>query len=91
MLVITLPDGSKRQFPQAVTVQAIAESISPELAKQMVAGCVNGQLVDTSYLVEKDAAIEIVTADHPKGLEVLRHSAAHLLAHAVKELFPRHK
>lgn len=88
MLVITLLDGSKRQFPQAVTVQAIAESISPKLAKQMVAGCVDGQLVDASFLVEKDAAIEIVTADHPKGLEVLRHSAAHLLAHAVKELYP---
>lgn len=88
MLIITLLDGSKRQFEQAVTVQTIAESISPTLAKKMLAGCVNGQLVDTSFVVSEDAAVEIVTEDHPKGLEVIRHSTAHLLAHAVKELYP---
>lgn len=88
MLVITLLDGKKRQFEHSVTLQNIAEAISPKLAQQAIAGCVNGQCVDMSFLVTEDANVEIITAEHPKGLEILRHSTAHLLAHAVKELFP---
>lgn len=88
MFSITLLDGKKQQFDHPVTIHAIAESISPKLAKQAIAGSVNDQLVDTSYLVSEDARIEIVTPEHPKGLEVLRHSTAHLLAQAVKELHP---
>jgi threonyl-tRNA synthetase len=88
MLEVTLPDGSKRQFPQAVTVAEIAASIGAGLAKAALAGKVDGKLVDTSYLVEKDAAISIVTDKDPAALEVIRHSSAHLLAQAVKILFP---
>lgn len=88
MLVITLLDGGQRQFEQAVTVSQIAAAISPNLAKKALAGCVDGQLVDVSFLVAEDATLEIITDDHPRGLEVLRHSTAHLLAHAVKELYP---
>jgi threonyl-tRNA synthetase len=87
-LTITLLDGNQRSFERAVTIQEIAESISPKLAKQAIAGCMNGQLVDTVFLVSQDATVEIITKDHPKSLEILRHSTAHLLAHAVKELFP---
>jgi threonyl-tRNA synthetase len=89
MVTITLLDGKKQQFDHPVTLQAIAQSISPKLAKEALAGSVNDQLVDTSFLVTEDATVEIITPEHPKGLEVLRHSTAHLLAHAVKELFPQ--
>ena len=88
MLVITLLDGNKRQFEQPVTIQNIAQSISPKLAKQTIAGCVDDRLVDASFLISEDATVEVITEEHPKGLEILRHSAAHLLAHAVKELYP---
>jgi threonyl-tRNA synthetase len=88
MPVITLPDGSKKQFDHAVTVAEVATSIGAGLAKAAIAGKVDGKLVDTSYLIEKDVAISIVTEKDPAALEVIRHSTAHLLAQAVKSLFP---
>jgi len=88
MLTITLPDGSKREFPQAVTVAEVAASIGAGLAKAALAGKVDGRLVDTSFRIERDSALAIVTDKDVEGLEILRHSTAHLLAHAVKELFP---
>jgi threonyl-tRNA synthetase len=88
MLAITLPDGSQRQFDRAVTIAEIAASIGPGLAKAALAGRVDGATVDTSYLVDHDAAISIVTDKDPEGLEIIRHSTAHLLANAVQELYP---
>ncbi len=85
---ITLPDGSRRQFDGAVTVAQIAASIGAGLAKAALAGRVGAALVDMSYLVEHDAAVSIVTDKDPEGLEIIRHSTAHLLANAVQELFP---
>ena len=88
MPIITLPDGSQRSFDQAVTIADVAASIGAGLAKAALAGKVNGQLVDTSYLINEDIQLSIVTEKDSEGLEVLRHSCAHLLAMAVKELFP---
>src|SRR3990172_2317758 len=88
MPVITLPDGSRREFPQPLTVAEIAAAIGPGLARAALAGKINGKLVDTSYRVERDAEVAIVTDKSPEGLEVIRHSTAHLLAQAVKELYP---
>lgn len=88
MPVITLPDGSQRQFDNAVTVREVAESIGAGLAKAALAGEVDGKLVDTFYPIEADAKLRIVTEKDPEGLEIIRHSAAHLLAQAVKQLFP---
>ena len=88
MLTITLPDGSRREFPQAVTVAEVAAAIGAGLAKAALAGKVDGRLVDTSYRIERDCALAIVTDKDAEGLEILRHSTAHLLAYAVKELFP---
>ncbi|MBI4987271.1 MAG: threonine--tRNA ligase [Rhodocyclales bacterium] len=88
MLTITLPDGSKREFPQAVTVAEVAASIGAGLAKAALAGKVDGKLVDTSCRIERDCALAIVTDKDAEGVEILRHSMAHLLAYAVKELFP---
>ena len=88
MPIITLPDGSRREFPQPVTVAEIAANIGAGLARAALAGRVDGKLVDTSYRVEKDAQVAIVTDRDPDGVEVIRHSTAHLLAQAVKELFP---
>ena len=88
MPVITLPDGSRREFPQPLTVAEIAAAIGPGLARAALAGKLNGKLVDTSYRVEHDAEVAIVTDKSPEGLEVIRHSTAHLLAQAVKELYP---
>jgi len=88
MPAIRLPDGSVRQFDQPASVAQIAASIGPGLAKAALAGKVDGKLVDTSYVVDRDASLAIVTDRDPEGLEVLRHSTAHLLAYAVKELFP---
>ena len=85
---IKLPDGSVRQFPQPVTVAEVAASIGPGLAKAALAGRVNGTLVDTSFRIEADAELAIVTERDKDGLEVIRHSTAHLLAYAVKTLFP---
>ncbi|MEO8673220.1 MAG: threonine--tRNA ligase [Tahibacter sp.] len=88
MIQITLPDGSQRAFEQAVSVQDVAASIGPGLAKSALAGKVDGKLVDTSFRIENDAALEIVTEKHPDALEVIRHSTAHLLAQATQRLFP---
>lgn len=88
MPVITLPDGSQRQFEQAVSVFQVAESIGAGLAKAALAGKINGELVDTSHLISKDIQLSIITAKDAEGVEVLRHSCAHLMAMAVKQLFP---
>jgi len=88
MLNVRLPDGSSRQFEGPVTVAQVAQNIAPSLAKAALAGKVNGKVVDTSFLIDQDADLAIVTDRDPEGLDVIRHSTAHLLAYAVKELFP---
>jgi threonyl-tRNA synthetase len=88
MPVITLPDGSQRTYSEAVSVEKVAADIGPGLAKAALAGKVDGKLVDTSHLIDRDAKLAIVTERDPEGLEVIRHSTAHLLAQAVKQLFP---
>ncbi len=88
MPAITLPDGSKREFPQPVTVAEVAASIGAGLAKAALAGRIDGRLVDTAFCIEDDAKLAIVTDKDADGLEIIRHSTAHLLAYAVKELFP---
>ena len=85
---IRLPDGSTRQYPQPVSVADVAADIGTGLARAALAGKVDGRLVDTAHLIEDDAELAIVTERDPEGLEVIRHSTAHLLAYAVKELFP---
>ena len=88
MPVITLPDGSHRTYAQPVTVGQVAADIGPGLAKAALAGKVDGQLVDTSSVIDSDASLAIVTAKDPEGLEILRHSTAHLLAQAVQAIYP---
>ena len=88
MINITLPDGSQRQFPGPVTVAEVAATIGAGLAKAALGGKVHGRLVDTSYQIAEDAPLAIVTAKDTDGLEMIRHSTAHLLAYAVKELYP---
>jgi len=88
MIAITLPDGSRREFPGPVTVAEVAQSIGSGLAKAALAGKVDGRMVDTSYRIEQDAALAIVTDKDADGVDVIRHSTAHLLAYAVKELYP---
>ena len=88
MPVVTLPDGSQRSFDHAVSVKEVAESIGPGLAKSALAGRVDGRLVDTSFEIQEDAGLAIVTERDDEGVEVIRHSTAHLLAQAVKQLFP---
>ena len=88
MLVITLPDGSRREFDRAVTVLDVAQSIGAGLAKATLAGRVNDVLVDASTLISEDASLQIITAKDAEGVDVIRHSTAHLLAQAVKQLFP---
>ena len=89
MIHITLPDGSQREFPGPVTVAEVAASIGTGLAKAALAGKVDGKVVDTSYQIGADSQLSIITAKDADGLEVIRHSTAHLLAYAVKELFPQ--
>uniref|UniRef100_UPI00262343F8 threonine--tRNA ligase n=1 Tax=Ferrovum sp. TaxID=2609467 RepID=UPI00262343F8 len=88
MITVKLPDGSHRTYPAPLTVADVAKSIGSGLAKAALAGKVDGRLVDTSTLIEQDVTLALVTAKDPEGLEILRHSTAHLLAHAVKELYP---
>jgi threonyl-tRNA synthetase len=88
MVAITLPDGSVRQYEKPVTVGEVAASIGPGLAKAALGGKVDGVLVDTSHAIAKDARLAIVTDKDPEGLDLIRHSTAHLLAYAVKELYP---
>ncbi len=91
MPVITLPDGSQRPFDHAVTVLDVAASIGAGLAKACIAGRVNGELVDACELINADATLSIITAKDQEGLEILRHSCAHLLGHAIKQLWPQTK
>ena len=85
---IRLPDGAVKQFKAPISVAELAASIGPGLAKAALAGKVDGKLVDTSHVIDRDANVAIVTARDADGLDVIRHSTAHLLAYAVKELFP---
>ena len=89
MPVITLPDGSQRSYEQPLSVLDIAADIGPGLARATLAGEVDGSLVDASHLINADAALRIITNRDEAGLEILRHSCAHLMAQAVKELFPQ--
>lgn len=88
MITVTLPDASRREYEAGVTVADVAQSIGAGLAKAALCGKVDGKLVDLSYKLEKDASVAIVTDKDPEGLELLRHSTAHLMAQAVKELYP---
>lgn len=91
MIQITLPDNSRREFPGPVTVAEVAASIGPGLAKMTVAGKVDGRLVDASDTIDHDARLQIITPRDPDGVEIIRHSTAHLVGHAVKQLFPTAK
>ncbi len=91
MLKITLPDGSLREFEGPVTVMQVAASIGAGLAKNTVAGKVNGRLVDACELIEQDAKLQIITPKDQEGVEIIRHSCAHLVGHAVKQLYPTAK
>ena len=85
---VKLPDGSIRSYPNSLTVAEVAASIGAGLAKAALAGKVDGKLVDISFLIDRDVELAIVTDRDPEGLEIIRHSTAHLLAYTVKELFP---
>ncbi|HMX68439.1 MAG TPA: threonine--tRNA ligase [Accumulibacter sp.] len=89
MPVVSLPDASQRAFAQPVSVAEVAQSIGAGLARAALAGKLDGRLVDTSYCIASDASLAIITDKDPEGLEIIRHSTAHLLAYAVKELFPK--
>ncbi|MBN8749986.1 Threonine--tRNA ligase [Xylophilus ampelinus] len=91
MIQITLPDNSRREFPGPVTVADVAQSIGPGLAKMTVAGKVDGRLVDASDIIDHDARLQIITPKDDEGLEIIRHSTAHLVGHAVKQLYPTAK
>ncbi|RME86776.1 MAG: TGS domain-containing protein, partial [Zetaproteobacteria bacterium] len=88
MIRVRLPDGSERSLPDGATAKELAEAIGPRLARDAVAARVNGRLVDLATPLADGDEVQIVTLDSPEGLEVLRHSAAHLLAMAVKRLYP---
>ena len=88
MPTITLPDKSQREYDEALTVMQVSESIGPGLAKATLGGLVDDQVVDASFLIEKDSNLRIITERDPEGLEIIRHSCAHLMAQAVKELYP---
>ena len=91
MIQITLPDNSRREFPGPVSVAEVAQSIGPGLAKMTVAGKVDGKLVDASDVIDRDARLQIITPRDDEGLEIIRHSTAHLVGHAVKQLYPTAK
>ena len=91
MPIITLPNGDQKQFDQAVSVMDVALSIGPGLAKNTVAGRVNDRLVDASDLITEDSTVQIITPKDDEGVEIIRHSCAHLVGHAVKQLFPEAK
>ncbi|MDX3937305.1 TGS domain-containing protein, partial [Stenotrophomonas sp.] len=88
MIAITLPDGSRREFEHPVSVMDVAQSIGAGLAKATIAGSVDGVLVDASDVIDHDASLRIITAKDEEGVEIIRHSAAHLVGHAVKQLYP---
>ena len=91
MPIVTLPDGSQRTFDAPLTIMQLAESIGPGLAKACVAGKIDGLLVDAADHIEQDAEVAIITARDPEGLEIIRHSCAHLIGHAVKQMYPEAK
>lgn len=91
MPTITLPDGSQRSFDHPVSVAEVAASIGAGLAKATVAGKVNGKLVDACDIIDSDATLQIITPKDEEGLEIIRHSCAHLVGHAVKQLYPTAK
>jgi len=91
MITITLPDGSRREFEHPVSVIDVAQSIGPGLAKATVAGAVDGKLVDASDRIDRDASLRIITPKDEEGVEIIRHSCAHLVGHAVKQLYPQAK
>ncbi|WOE30407.1 MULTISPECIES: threonine--tRNA ligase [unclassified Acinetobacter] len=91
MPIITLPNGDQKQFDQAVSVMEVAQSIGPGLAKNTLAGRVNGHLVDACDLITEDATVQIITPKDDEGIDIIRHSCAHLVGHAVKQLFPEVK
>ncbi|MCB8890686.1 threonine--tRNA ligase [Vreelandella malpeensis] len=88
MPIVTLPDGSQRPFDEPLSIMQLAESIGPGLAKACVAGKIDGVLVDAADMIEHDADVAIITARDPEGVEIIRHSCAHLIGHAVKQLYP---
>ncbi len=88
MPIITLPDGSQRSFDNPVSVMEVAQSIGAGLAKATIAGRVNGERRDASDIISQDSTLEIITAKDEDGLEIIRHSTAHLLGHSIKQLFP---
>lgn len=91
MITITLPDGSRREFEKPITVMELAASIGAGLAKATVAGEVDGKLVDACDVIDRDARVRIITPKDPEGVEIIRHSCAHLVGHAVKQLYPTAK
>ncbi|MBZ5487760.1 threonine--tRNA ligase [Halomonas aquamarina] len=88
MPIVTLPDGSQRTFEAPLSIMQLAESIGPGLAKACIAGRIDGVLVDAADIIENDANVSIITARDPEGVEIIRHSCAHLIGHAVKQLYP---
>ena len=88
MINVTLPDGSKKEFNQPVSIYSIAKSIGDGLAKASIAGKISNNLYDTSHVIDSDVSLKIITLSDVEGVDILRHSSAHLLAQAVKELFP---
>ena len=91
MPTITLPDGTRKTYTDPVTVQQVAESVGPGLAKATIAGRINGQLADACVSITEDASVEIVTSKDPDGVDIIRHSFAHLMGHAIKQLYPAAK
>ena len=91
LICVTLPDGAQREFPRGVSLIDIATAIGPGLAANTLAGKVNGQLVDTCDVIENDAVVSIITPKDEEGLAIIRHSCAHLIGHAVKQLYPSAK
>ena len=91
MPIITLPDGTEKKYDSAVTIDQIASEIGPGLAKAALAGRVNGELIDTCIPITQNSHIQIITSKDDEGLEIIRHSFAHLLGHAVKQLYPEAK
>ncbi|MGM0785790.1 MAG: threonine--tRNA ligase [Pseudomonadota bacterium] len=91
MPIVTLPDGSQKTFSEPLTVMQLAESIGPGLAKACVAGKIDGEPVDAADVIDRDAEVSIITAKDPEGLEIIRHTCAHLIGHAVKQLYPKAK
>src|SRR5437899_7043840 len=87
-VVVTLPDGSRREFPGPVTSAELASALGPGLARAAVAVTIDGRARDLSALIDHDATVAIITREMPEGLEILRHDAAHVMAEAVKELYP---